>query len=142
MNIEGGYLVSRIKYLSARKLNKLFLEYGLSEFNGEQGKILYFLWRKEGISSTDISISTGLAINTLTVMLDKMETAGLIYRRQSEMDKRKKAIFLTQKGKDLEDKSKLATDEMNQIFYKGFSKDEIQMFEKNLMKIVLNLEEK
>ena len=40
MKIEGGYLIGRIKYLSGRRLNKLFSESGLSEFNGEQGKIL------------------------------------------------------------------------------------------------------
>ena len=76
MKVEGGYLIGRAKFLSGRKLNKLFSEYGLTEFNGEQGKILYSLWKKDGISSTEISLDTGLAINTLTNMLDKMENSN------------------------------------------------------------------
>ena len=141
LKIEGGYLIGRAKFLSGRKLNKLFSDYGLNEFNGEQGKILYCLWKKDGLSSTDISFSTGLAVNTLTNMLDKMENIGLITRKQSTADKRKKYVFLTDKGKSLEAKSKLATDKMDEIFYKGFSVKEIALFENMLRKIIANLEE-
>ena len=141
MKIEGVYLIGRANFLSGRKLNKLFSEYGLTEFNGEQGKILYYLWKKDGLSSTDISLDTGLAINTLTNMLDKMEKEDLIYRKRGDADKRKKYVFLTEKGKTLELKSKMATDKMDDIFYKGFSENEIEIFEDMLRRIILNLED-
>ena len=141
MKIEGGYLIGRIKHLSGRRLNKLFSESGLSEFNGEQGKILYQLWNKDGISSKDIATKTGLAINTLTNMLDKMEASDLIFRIQCDKDKRKKYIFLTPKGKALEDKSQVATEKMNEIFYSGFNSCEIEIFESYLRRIIANLEE-
>ena len=111
MKTEGGYLIGRAKFLSGRKLNKLFSEYGLTEFNGEQGKILYYLWK------------------------------NLIYRKQSTKDKRKKNVFLTDKGKFLESKSKIVTDKMDEIFYKGFSESEIEMFENMLRKIIVNMED-
>lgn len=141
MEVEGGYLIGRAKFLSGRRLNKLFSEYGLTEFNGEQGKILYSLWKRNGLSSTDISSDTGLALNTLTNMLDKMETADLIYREKSKKDKRKKYVFLTEKGKALENRSKIATDKMVKIFYKDFSTKEIEVFENMLRRIISNLEE-
>ena len=141
MKIEGGYLIGRIKYLSGRRLNKLFSESGLSEFNGEQGKILYQLWNKDGISSKDIAAKTGLAVNTLTNMLDKMEASDLIFRIQCDKDKRKKYIFLTPKGKALEDKSQVANEKMNEIFYTGFNPYEIEIFESYLRRIIANLEE-
>ena len=84
----------------------------------------------------------GLAINTLTNMLDKMENSNLIYRKQSDADKRKKYVYLTEKGKSLELKSKIATDKMGEVFYKGFSIKEIETFENMLRKIISNLEEK
>lgn len=139
--MEGGHLIGRAKFLNGRKLNKLFSEYALTEFNSEQGKILYCLWKNDGISSTDISIDTGLAINTLSNMLDKMEASGLVYRQQSGMDKRKKYVFLTEKGRLMEAKSKLATDKMGEIFYRGFSSKEIVLFENMLRKIISNLED-
>ena len=141
MKIEGGYLIWRAKFLSGRKLNKLFSEYGLTEFNGEQGKILYSLWKNDGLSSTDLSLETGLAINTLTNMLTKMEHSDLIYRKMSNIDKRRKYVFLTDKGKLLESKSKIATDKMIDIFYKDFSIQEIEIFESMLRKIISNLED-
>lgn len=141
MKIEGGYLLGRAKFLSGRRLNKLFSEYGLTEFNGEQGNILYHLWKKDGLSSTDISTETGLAKNTLTNMLDKMEASGLIYRKLCNKDKRVKYVFLTEKGKALEGKSKSATEKMDEIFYRGFSVPEIESFEAMLKKIIANLEE-
>lgn len=141
MKIEGGYLIGRAKFLSGRKLNKLFSEYGLTEFNGEQGKILYSLWKNNGLSSTDLSLETGLAINTLTNMLTKMEHSDLIYRKMSNTDKRRKYVFLTDKGKLLESKSKIATDKMIDIFYKDFSIQEIETFESMLRKIISNLED-
>ncbi len=140
MKKEGGYLIGRAKFLSGRKLNRLFSEHGLTEFNGEQGKILYYLWKKDGLSSTDISLRTGLAINTLTKMLDKMEKENLIFRKQSKSDKRKKKVFLTEKGRLLESKSKTVTDKMDEIFYKGFSEGEIEIFENMLRKIITNME--
>ena len=132
MKIEGGYLIGRAK---------LFSEYGLTEFNGEQGKILYSLWKNDGLSSTDLSLETGLAINTLTNMLTKMEHSDLIYRKMSNTDKRRKYVFLTDKGKLLESKSKIATDKMIDIFYKDFSIQEIETFESMLRKIISNLED-
>ena len=97
MKVEGVYLVGRIKLLSGRILNKLFIKDGLREFNGEQGKILYSLWKKDGISSTYISEETGLALNTLTNMLDFMEKNDLLYRKQCKDDRRKKLFFLLTK---------------------------------------------
>ncbi len=97
MKVEGVYLVGRIKLLSGRILNKLFIKNGLREFNGEQGKILYSLWKKDGISSTYISEETGLALNTLTNMLDFMEKNDLLYRKQCKDDRRKKLFFLLTK---------------------------------------------
>ncbi len=141
MEKEGGYLIGKIKYLTNRRLNRLFVENGLNEFTGEQGKILYFLWKDDGVPSTEIARKTGLAVNTLTNMLDKMEKSGLIYRKESEKDKRKKLVFLTKEGKRLESKSNYASERMNEIFYRGFSGEEIELFEKQLKRIIDNLDD-
>ena len=74
-------------------------------------------------------------------MLDKMEASDLIFRIQCDKDKRKKYIFLTPKGKALEDKSQTATEKMNEIFYSGFNSCEIEIFESYLRRIIANLEE-
>lgn len=139
--IDGGYLIGRIKLLSGRILNRLLTEEGFDYLSGEQGKILYSLWKRDGINCTAISEDTGLAINTLTNMLDLMQKRGLIYRVCCDKDKRKKLVFLTNEARSLETNILLLNKKMSDIFYKDFSDDEIAKFEKNLHKIANNLSE-
>lgn len=141
MKVEGGYLIGRIKLLSGRILNKLLLENKLNEFNGEQGKILFHLWKEDGLSSSSLAKKSGLALNSLTIMLDRMEESDLVSRKVCCKDKRKKLVYLTDKGKNLENKTNEVNDLMNKIFYKDFKEEEIIQFETYLNKIMNNLRE-
>ena len=95
MKTNGGFLVTKIKQLGDRIFEKILSEKNIDAFNGAQGRILYVLWQEDGIS---ISTKCGLAITSLTTMLERMENQGLISRVQSETDKRKTLLFLTEKA--------------------------------------------
>jgi DNA-binding MarR family transcriptional regulator len=60
---------------------------------------------------------------------------------QSEKDKRKTLLHLTEKARSLKNDYDSVSDQMNQIYYKGFADDEIMQFENYLNRIRLNLEE-
>lgn len=113
----------------------------IDAFNGAQGRILYVLWQEDGISIRSLSTKCGLAITSLTTMLERMENQGLISRVQSETDKRKTLMFLTEKAHDLKGEYDSVSDEMSSIYYKGFSEEEITRFEECLDRIRKNLEE-
>ena len=70
-----------------------------------------------------------------------MENQGLISRVQSETDKRKTLLFLTEKAHALKGEYDSVSDEMGSIYYKGFSEEEITRFEECLDRIRKNLEE-
>ena len=70
-------------------------------------------------------LKCGLAITSLTTMLERMENQGLIRRVQSETDKRKTLLFLTEKAHALKGEYDSVSDEMGSIYYKGFSEEEI-----------------
>ena len=89
MKTNGGFLVTKIKQLGDRIFEKILSEKNIDAFNGAQGRILYVLWQKDGISIRSLSTKCGLAITSLTTMLERMENQGLISRVQSETDKRK-----------------------------------------------------
>ena len=89
MKVNGGFLVTKIKQLGDRIFEKILSEKNIDAFNGAQGRILYVLWQEDGISIRSLSIKCGLAITSLTTMLERMENQGLIRRVQSETDKRK-----------------------------------------------------
>ena len=98
MKMNGGFLVTKIKQLGDRIFEKILSEKNIDAFNGAQGRILYVLWQEDGISIRSLSIKCGLAITSLTTMLERMENQGLISRVQSETDKRKTLLFLTEKA--------------------------------------------
>ena len=83
MEMNGGFLVTKIKQLGDRIFEKILSEKNIDAFNGAQGRILYVLWQKDGISIRSLSTKCGLAITSLTTMLERMENQGLIRDRKS-----------------------------------------------------------
>ena len=140
MKINGGFQVSKIKQLGDRIFEKILAERGIEAFNGAQGRILYVLFQEDGVPIKTVSEKCGLAINSLTTMLERMEKNGLIQRRQDSADKRKTLLFLTDKARDLEQDYIAVSEEMGDIYYQGFTEEEVKAAEGYLDRIRLNLE--
>lgn len=139
MEIKGGNYVSQIKRLSDRILEQILAEKNIDAFNGAQGRILYVLWSRDGISLRELADKTGLAPTTLTSMVDRMEKAGLVCRMPDKKDRRKTLLALTAKAKNLKQDYKAVSDKMSEIFYKGFSDEEIRNCEAMLARILDNM---
>ena len=142
MVTNGGFLVTKIKQLGDRIFEKVLTEKGIDAFNGAQGRILYVLWQQDGIPIKVISDRCGLAITSLTTMLERMEKQGLIRRVQDEKDKRKTLLYLTENTKALKNDYAAVSEQMSGIYYQGFTEDEIIQFESFLQRVQENLEEK
>lgn len=140
MRTNGGFQISKIKQLGDRVFEKILTAQGIEAFNGAQGRILYVLWQEDGVPIKTIAERCGLAITSLTTMLERMEKTGLIIRQQDSGDKRKILIFLTDKAKALKEDYDAVSDRMSAIFYQGFTEEEIRNFEEHLERIRLNLE--
>lgn len=138
----GGFLITKIKQLHSRALAQCISDKGIDAFSGEQGKILFMLWQKDKITQKELATEIGLAKNTITVMLEKMEKNNLIRRITDENDKRKSLVILTDYAKSLKKSFDEISDEMLKKVYKGFSEEEIDKYEGYLHRIIRNLEEK
>lgn len=136
---NGGFLLSKIKQIQGRIFEKILIEYGIHQFNGAQGRILFVLWESDNIPITELSDKTGLAKTTLTSMLDRLEASGHIQRVYNPKDRRTVKIKLTETAKGLKDQYEKASAKMNEIFYEGFSSEEIVSFDKSLEKVLYNL---
>ena len=141
MESRTGFLISQIKQVQSRIFQRLLLESGIEEFNGPQGHILYVLWQKDEVPIVELSQKTGLAKNTLTAMLGRMEEAGLIERKAAASDKRQSLIVLTKKARNLQGKYDEVSQKMNEIFYKDFTQKEVVIIDQFLDRILLNLEQ-
>ena len=89
MKTNGGFLVTKIKQLGDRIFERILAEKNIDAFNGAQGRILYVLWQEDGVPIKIISEKSGLAITSLTTMLERMEKNGLISRKCSSQIKPK-----------------------------------------------------
>lgn len=136
---EGGFLIAKIHHLSGRILAKKIKEYNLEEINPAQGRILFALWQKDGISIQELSKKTSLEKSTLTSMLDRLEDTGHLVRIPSKEDRRKIIVKLTEKDKKLQNAYIQISKEMTGLFYKGLTKREMDEFEKFLTRILDNL---
>ena len=63
--------------------------------------VLLVLWETDTISVNEISQKLILNTNTVTPLLKRMESQGLISRKRSGSDERKVMVHLTEKGKTM-----------------------------------------
>ena len=124
MKSNSGFYISRIKQVNTRLLNKFLAQKNITAFNGEQGRILHVLWENDGISNRELSKKSGLAMSSLTTMLERMEEKNLLIRKFCPTDKRKIEI----------------SDKMTEISFEGISDEKRLAFEVTLEKVLYNFE--
>ena len=74
-------------------------------------------------------------------MLDRMEQAGLISRERDDPDRRKTKILLTELARGLEGEYDRLSDDMTDVYMRGFSPEEVNLFEQFLNRVLKNLED-
>jgi MarR family transcriptional regulator, organic hydroperoxide resistance regulator len=138
---EGGSLVSQVHQISGRVFSRVLKKHGIDDLNPAQGRILYALWQEDCITQTELADRTKLDKSTLALMLDRLVEEGQVERVRDETDARKRLIRTTAKNRALHGSYAKASEEMNELYYRGIAEAEIDLFEKTLGKILLNLDE-
>ena len=138
---NGGFLIGKVKQIQGRVFEKLLAEYGIDQFNGAQGRILFVLWDGDGIPIRELSDKTGLAKTTLTGMLDRMEAADMVARAPDKRNRRQILVSITDRARGYQRDYDRVSELMNAQFYKGFSEAEVVSFEETLKRIIHNFEE-
>ena len=67
--------------------------------------VLVSLWAKDGQRVTDVGRELGLDSNTLTPLIQRMVTAGLVTKQRSTRDERVVTVHLTDRGKRLQNEA-------------------------------------
>lgn len=135
---QAGFLMAKIRQVSERIFLRRLKECGI-EINPAQGRIMFALWQKDGIAINELVQKTKLEKSTMTSMLDRLEEMGYVKRKRSQKDRRKILIYRTKKDKAMERKYVEVSQGMTELYYGGFSADEINRFEQDLKHILNNL---
>ena len=140
METKGGFYITQIKQLQERIFERLLLKNGI-EISGGQGRILFVLWKTDRLTISEISQKTSLAKNTVSVVIDGMVRKGIVERRINPQNRRQTIVSLTQYAKSLQAKYETVSQQMNALFYQGFSEKEQKEFEQYLARILETLTE-
>jgi len=113
-------------------LNKLGLHTG-------QEMLLLQLWIEEGIPQSQLAASMEVEPPTATEMLQRMERAGLIERRPDPEDARISRVYLTERGRALEQPVLDVWKQLEAQTVAGLSLTEQALLHRLLMQILTNL---
>lgn len=141
METKGGFYISQIKQLQDRIFEKMLGESGI-EISGGQGRILFVLWKKDHLTISEISEQTSLAKNTVSVVVDGMVRKGIVARKINPENRRQTIVSLTDYAQSMRKKYETVSQQMNQLFYQGFSEREQKEFEGFLARILETLTKK
>ena len=135
METKGGFYITQIKQLQDRIFERLLLENGI-EISGGQGRILFILWKTDHLTISEISEKTSLAKNTVSVVINGMVNKGIVERNINPQNRRQTIVTLTEYAKSLQAKYEMVSQQMNTLFYQGFSGKEQKQFEEYLARIL------
>ena len=135
METNGGFYITQIKQLQSRIFERLLLENDIAISSG-QGRILFILWKNDNLTITEISQKTSLAKNTVSIVVDGMVQKGILERNINPDNRRQTIISLTEYAKNMKEKYEAVSQEMNTLFYQGFSDNERNEFEAYLSRIL------
>lgn len=102
-----------------------------------QGMLINFLFVCDPITSSELGKRTMLDSATLTGILDRLETSGIVERKQHPDDRRAILVVLTEKGEDIARQLYKAAIEANKEFLSSLS-SENQKLLKDLLQTLRN----
>lgn len=135
---EGGTLISQINQVCQRVWHAVLSRHGLEDLAGARGRVIFALWGEDKIPIKKLVEKTSLDKATLTGIIDRLERDGFVCRVPSPDDKRATLISRTGKDEIFKKKVPKVSNEQNALFYKGFSKKEIEVFENYLKRVLQN----
>jgi MarR family transcriptional regulator, organic hydroperoxide resistance regulator len=101
--------------------------------------ILIALWTQDGQTLSQLAGKLEVQPPTITKMIQRMEVAKLVRRETSREDSRVSLIFLSPKGKSLQNKLDSLWQEVEAQFLSGLSENELASFKAILLKARENL---
>ena len=95
-----GFLLSKAYQRAFALFKEEFDRYDLTP---PQFGLLAFLWQEDGLSQAELSSRSQIDRTTIGGVIDRLEKEGMVERRHHPEDRRAYQVFLTMKGKLMED---------------------------------------
>lgn len=130
-------LINEITRLMGDKLREVDADNPITQRS--ERLLLIELSKRDGRTQLDLVKATHLKAPTISVCLQKMEHEGYVTRRPDEYDLRATRVFLTEKGRSIDDKMKKRIHNEEDIAMHGLTEGEKETLVKLLTKIKTNI---
>lgn len=107
-----------------------------------QPKILDYLLEHDGSSQKDIALGCYIEQPTLTTLLGRMESSGLVERRTKNHNRRTLHVYLTDDGRKYATRVKEEFARIEEAAFGGLSGDDRVLIERNIYQLFENLKKK
>ena len=134
--------ISSLINLAARLTNKA-ARVRLGELGTWPGQIPLLIWllEEDGMIQKDLVAKSGMEQSTVAEHLDRMEQSELIYRKQSDQDRRAYRIYLTKKAKAMSGDLLAQMESGARTFTRGIDKNDLVVFDRVIRKFIENLDD-
>ena len=114
----------------------------LAKFNMTQLQIIFYLIKHENeeVCQKDLESETHLKKASITGTLDSLEEKGIIYRSQSNEDKRRNCILLTKEAQNKKQVMRELFEYLNTVLAKDISEKELNDFYNVMEKMNKNID--
>jgi len=131
-----GPLLTEICRLNHMRMHTLLHDLGL--YCG-QPWVLGALWRKEGLTHSELSTMLHRTPATITNMIRRMEKSGFVTRRSDPEDQRVSRVYLTDAGRAIQDRVRETWQELEARQFANFTLEERVLMRRLLIQVRDNL---
>ena len=140
MEYQMGFLLSRATWAMNNAVNRLLRENGHADVSVAYFAVLQALWDNDRLSITDLGEKAQLEKSTMTSLIDRMEGAGLVRREDHPTDRRAYQIWLTSRGREIEQKLDEVVSRAYKHLTRGIAEEDLQKSIKVCKRLIQNAE--
>ncbi|MFD2612306.1 MarR family winged helix-turn-helix transcriptional regulator [Paenibacillus gansuensis] len=130
-----GIMIHRADLTLTSQMKKKLAPYDIT---AEQNIIMLLLWNKDGVTQKEIAEQLNKDQTNIARMIFSLEKKGFIHRVTPEYDRRSLVVWLTEKGRELENLVAPLSLEFNQKITEGLTEEELLDFKRIIAKIRQN----
>ena len=131
-NLRFGFLIHDVSRLRRIVVDRALKPLGITR---SQWWVLAFLSRRDGMTQTALAADLDLTKVAIGGLMDRMEGAGFVERRQDERDARARRVFLTRTGLKLVNAIRESVDAVESDIVTRVTEDDLETAERVLKAI-------
>lgn len=134
-------LISKIREISSMFIISELEKLGIKGIVPSHGDIIVTLIKHKELTMTEISEKINKDRSTVTTLVKKLNKIGFTATKKNENDQRSNFVFLTSKGKKLEEGFNKISEKLYDVQFNEVTEEEKEIFRKVLIKIYNNFKQ-